>query len=168
MADPLFASARGRVLRVALPVPIDSLFDYLPPASDDSAAAGDAPWPGRRVLVPFSGRRLTGVVIETTEGSTRAGRLQRAERTLDDAPVVGPALLDALREAAKQALCPIGLALSPALPPGSAPRLVRQLRLTQRGRNALAGGAARGGGRAVRPARAPRAGGPGGRGRRRA
>jgi len=144
MADPLFASARGRVLRVALPVPIDSLFDYLPPADEEPTTADDPPWPGRRVLVPFSGRRLTGVVVETTETSTRAGRLERAERTLDDEPVVGSALLDALREAAKQALCPLGMALSPALPPGSSPRVVRQLRLTPRGRDALESGAARG------------------------
>ena len=62
MTDPLFASARGRVLRVALPVPIDSCFDYEPPTD---AAGDDGPWVGRRVVVPFSGRRLTGVVVET-------------------------------------------------------------------------------------------------------
>jgi primosomal protein N' (replication factor Y) len=144
MSDPLFASARGRVLRVALPVPIDSLFDYLPPAD---AEGGDADWVGRRLLVPFSGRRLTGVVVETADASahtTDRGELARAERVLDDEPVVGAALIATLREAAARALCPLGLALAPALPPGSAPRLVRELRLTARGRDALESGAARG------------------------
>ena len=42
MADPLFASASGGVLRVALPVPIDSLFDYLPP-SDGPAGHPEHP-----------------------------------------------------------------------------------------------------------------------------
>ncbi|EIM02888.1 hypothetical protein, partial [Rhodanobacter sp. 115] len=34
------------VLRVALPVPLPSLFDYLPPATGQAV-------PGSRVLVPF-------------------------------------------------------------------------------------------------------------------
>ena len=102
MADPLFASAHGSVLRVALPVPIDTLFDYWPPEGD--ATIDD--WVGRRVLVPFSGRKLVGVVVETADLPERADRTLHAHATLDEAPVVGEHLLGALREAAPRALCP--------------------------------------------------------------
>ena len=143
MTDPLFASAArtARALRVALPVPIDSLFDYLPP-DDDTRPIED--WLRCRVVVPFSGRQLTGVVVEIASEDAHAGELARVVQGLDSEAALGEALLETIREGAAQALCPLGLALGPALPPGSAPRMVRQLHLTARGRDALASGAARG------------------------
>ena len=44
------------VLRVALPLPLPTLFDYLPPAAA-------MPPPGSRVLVPFGRDKLVGVVV---------------------------------------------------------------------------------------------------------
>ena len=143
MTDPLFASATRttRALRVALPVPIDSLFDYLPPADDPRPIEA---WLRCRVVVPFSGRQLTGVVVDIAAEDAHPGELATALQGLDDEPVIGASLLDAIREGAERALCPLGLAVGPALPPGSAPRMVRQLHLTARGRDALESGAARG------------------------
>ncbi|MBT8051853.1 MAG: primosomal protein N' [Gammaproteobacteria bacterium] len=72
-------------LRVALPVPLPQLFDYLPRESGRPAV------PGGRVSVPFGKRRLVGIVIETGVASEIApDRLQRVETVLDD----GEALLD--------------------------------------------------------------------------
>jgi len=51
------------VLRVALPVPLRQLFDYLP------AEHGPAPLLGQRVVVPFGHRKLVGVVVEIATGS---------------------------------------------------------------------------------------------------
>ena len=45
------------ILRVALDVPLDRLFDYRCVGDDDVR-------PGRRVLVPFGPRRVVGVVVE--------------------------------------------------------------------------------------------------------
>ncbi|MCP4498063.1 MAG: hypothetical protein GY825_14970, partial [Phycisphaeraceae bacterium] len=59
MTESLFARPSRRTVRVALPVPIDSLFSYRVPDSEVAEIR-----PGQRVLVPFSGRRLTGVVVE--------------------------------------------------------------------------------------------------------
>jgi len=140
MDEPLFAPTDDDVVRVALPVPVDRLFDYRVPSS----AAASEPLVGRRVLVPFSGRSLVGVVVATPSRPEHEGRLEPVERVLDDEPVVGADLIETLREAAARALCPLGMALLPALPPGSAPRMVRQLHLTPRGRDALDSGAARG------------------------
>jgi len=146
MTDPLFARPPSGVVRVALPVPIESLFDYSLPAELEGEAA-----PGCRVLVPFSGRKLTGVVVERltdprqdTLSEPGATALANVEQLLDPEPVISPTLMQILIEAADEVLCPVGLALASALPAGSAPRVARDFELLPRGRQALASGAARG------------------------
>ena len=47
-------------LRVALPVPLPRLFDYLPP----SGLVPDRTWIGRRVRVPFGRGEQVGLVVE--------------------------------------------------------------------------------------------------------
>ena len=47
------------VLRVALPVPLPRLFDYLPPAGMEAGAVAV----GQRLLVPFGSREACGIVI---------------------------------------------------------------------------------------------------------
>jgi primosomal protein N' (replication factor Y) len=152
MAQPLFAPASGPVARVALPVPVDRLFDYRLPAP----LARDA-LPGCRVQVRFRKRHLTGVIVERPTSSSFGGRLLPVEKLVDAEPVLPESLLDWLREAAAEFLCPIGLALATALPPGSAPRVLRGYALTPRGREALERGAISGPARRVleRVERAP-------------
>src|SRR5262245_46231799 len=133
MRDPLFAPREHDVARVALPVPIDALFDYaVPPA----LAAGAQP--GCRVRVRLRRRPLVGVIVERGVASDFSGQLSALEQLLDPAPVLSSALLGVLRDAAEEALCPIGMALAAALPAGSAPRSARGFALTPRGRHALA------------------------------
>jgi len=140
MFDSLFAApARGRV-RVALPVPIDSLFDYAIAADLDGSAEV-----GCRVQVPFSGRSLVGVIVEVLDevlGEDAAtadspAELARVEKILDPQPVLDGEMIRILGEAAKDVLCPLGLALATALPPGSEPKIVKHTVLTDRGRQAL-------------------------------
>jgi len=124
-------------VEIALPVPVDSLFSYGVPA----ALAADAS-PGRRALVPFGARRATGLIVARSEPpAPGAAPLRPIERVLDPAPVVSPALIQVLIEAAADAFCPVGLALACATPSGSAPRATAGFALTPRGREALARGA---------------------------
>ena len=51
------------VLRVALPLPLRQLFDYLP--ADNSIT----PQTGQRVVVPFGHRQLVGVIVEISDHS---------------------------------------------------------------------------------------------------
>ena len=51
------------VLRVALPVPLRQLFDYLP------ADTAVKPQPGMRALLPFGHRKMLGVIVEVTNKS---------------------------------------------------------------------------------------------------
>lgn len=158
MTEPLFARPSRRTVRVALPVPVDSLFSYRVPDRESADLQ-----PGQRVLVPFSGRKLTGVVVECFEtddsgapedngirGETPAGGeepaktiTQEIEQVLDRSPVLSGKMLTLLARAAEQVLCPLGLALDTALPAGSSPRVVRKLAVTPRGREALRSGVAR-------------------------
>jgi primosomal protein N' len=64
------------------------------------------------------------------------GRLHAIEAVIDEAPVLSRELLDVLREAAREVLCPVGLAYAAALPSGSAPDLRERIRADPRGRAA--------------------------------
>jgi primosomal protein N' (replication factor Y) len=146
MGWDLFERAPSRVVRVALPVPVDRAFDYEVP--DDLAREAEV---GRRVRVPFQGRRLTGVIVEAgvAPDLPDGARLRALEAVLDPTPALPPPLLAALVEEAEATLCPIGMALAAALPPGAAPASERGFALTARGREALAQGAAAGVARGV-------------------
>jgi primosomal protein N' (replication factor Y) len=147
----LLLGKNGGVARVALPVPVDELFEYTIPA--ERAAVR----PGCRVRVRFGGRTLVGVVVERADRADHAGRLRAIEAAIDEAPVLSAELLAVLREAAREVLCPVGLALAAALPAGSAPFFARGFALTPRGRAALQSGAVRG---SAARALAPLAAGP--------
>ncbi len=126
----------GEIVAVALPVPVDSLFDYRLPAGASPAA------PGCRVRVPFGRQCRVGVVAERRTRAERAD-LRRVEAVLDPAPVLSPDLMAVVRAEARAVLCPVGLALAAALPAGSTPKAPLRYALTPRGRAALAGGVLR-------------------------
>jgi primosomal protein N' (replication factor Y) len=138
MVQPLFAPDDADVARVALPVPVDELFDYALPAefADDAR-------PGCRIQVRFRDRHLTGVIVSRERSSEFRGQLLPIEKVVDPEPVLSHAMMTILRDTARDVLCPIGIALNSALPAGSAPRVVRGYAITPRGREALRTGAVR-------------------------
>ena len=97
------------VLRVAVPVPLRQLFDYLPPA-------GPLPAPGCRCDVTFGNRRLIGIVWDTGPASHEGSRIRPVNRILDDAPVLDPDLRTLCERAATYYHHPIGEVLQAALP----------------------------------------------------
>ncbi|MEW9622694.1 primosomal protein N' [Rhodanobacter geophilus] len=138
------------VLRVALPVPLPTLFDYLPPAS------GGGVRPGSRVLVPFGRGKAVGVVVATDVApAVGAGRLKRALRLLDAEPLLDVELMQTLAWAADYWLGAPGEAYANALP--LALREAKPLpplgeetwSLTIIGRSALDAGSRRGGSRTL-------------------
>jgi primosomal protein N' (replication factor Y) len=97
------------IFRVALPVPLDRLFDY--------AALGAAAQPGCRVLVPFGRREVVGVIAEIADGSELPpDRLKPAGRVLDGSPLLDAELMSSLRWAARYYQHPLGEVLHAALP----------------------------------------------------
>jgi len=81
--------AAARIIRVAVPVPLDRLFDYRLP--DDCAS----PVVGSRVLVPFSGRRLVGLctAVNPADGyEGTSGKLKDLLSVLDHHNFIGDEL----------------------------------------------------------------------------
>lgn len=98
------------VIRVAIAVPVDTLFDY----RADDAGPGDI---GHRVLVPFGRTSAVGVIVEIAGSSTLPGhRLKNAVRVLRDAPPLAPEDLRLLEFAADYYRYPLGQVVMDALP----------------------------------------------------
>ncbi len=124
------------IYRVAVPVPLPSLFDYLP-----GPAEGAPLRPGQRVRVRFGARSLVGVVVSTASHSeVPAEKLQALEAVLDEGvPVVSRELLDLLGWCARYYKHPFGEVLFNALPPAlrrsdsHLPGPPEQYRLTEAG-----------------------------------
>ena len=74
----------------------------------------------------------------------RAGRCARVLQVLDDEPVLPAELLEVVLRAARDALCPPGVALAAAVPPGTAPRPGTRVALLPAGMRALERGELRG------------------------
>jgi primosomal protein N' (replication factor Y) len=98
------------IARVALDIPLESLFDYHP---------GQLTLvPGQLVVVPFGRRRNVGVVVELVERSEVAdARLRHIERVLPLEPLP-PTLLAMIRFCGDYYHYPFGPALLSALPSG--------------------------------------------------
>src|SRR5262249_17962460 len=78
------------ILRVAVPVPLLQVFDYLPPQD-----AATAPVPGCRVAVPFGRGRRVGILVAVADrAEVAAHRLKPALAILDREPVLTAELLD--------------------------------------------------------------------------
>ena len=100
-----------RLARVALDVPLATLFDYALP-DELAASAGD------RVIVPFGTRSRVGVVVEQADASTiPAKRLKPVSRILEDAPRLSLHWLDLMRFLAAYYQRPLGETVIGALPP---------------------------------------------------
>ena len=103
------------VLRVAVPVPLPQLFDYLPPRGLRAADIA----PGSRIAVPFGRGKRVGIVIENAaESEIEVSRLKPAVALLDPEPVINAELLATLQWVSKYYLHPLGEVLDTALPVG--------------------------------------------------
>jgi primosomal protein N' (replication factor Y) len=102
--------ARDLVLRIAVPAPVRTLFDYLPGES------GDVPCPGMRLRVPFGRGERCGVVVEIASGVGSGRALKRVGPALDTEPLLSPADLDLLGWAARYYQHPVGEVIAAALP----------------------------------------------------
>ena len=111
------------ILKVAVPVPLYSSFDYLvlEPLQDQTF------YPGCRVRVPFGRRTTIGVILEVSDHSDFAlNKLKAIDELIDTTPVLSPQILDLLRWAASYYLHPIGEVIQTALP-----SLLRQGKLAE-------------------------------------
>ena len=128
------------IIKVALPVPLPQLFDYVQTQNGSLTPVGS------RVLVPFGGRKLVGVVIgHSTHSDWPQQQLQQIIRPLDDSePIFDAPLLKLLKWCWKYYKHAPGEVVLSALPPvlrsikGSLPEPPVQYAMTEAGRARLA------------------------------
>ena len=98
------------IVRVALDVPLSTLFDYL--FSADLRIET-----GQRVLVPFGRKHVVGIVMELAESSDLAHeRIKPIVQVLDDVPPLPAELLVLLRFCSDYYHHPLGMSVMSALP----------------------------------------------------
>jgi primosomal protein N' (replication factor Y) (superfamily II helicase) len=104
------------ILEIALPTPLRRSFDYLPPLEMNNNDAKNL-LPGIRLRVPFGHQELMGVLLDIKSTTTQdLSKLRPALAVVDSSPVFDDELLRLCRWAADYYQCPVGDALSTALP----------------------------------------------------
>ncbi|MBB6519807.1 primosomal protein N' [Pseudoteredinibacter isoporae] len=131
------------IIRLALPVPLRRLFDYL-------GEEGRVYPIGARVRVPFGQRELIGIVIEQTEDSEQdLDKLKPARALLDENELIPSDIRQLVDFCSRYYQCPLGEAYNTALPKllrnGEAVSLPQQefLQLSQEGLGLPPGGLAK-------------------------
>src|ERR1039458_4184184 len=128
---------------VALPVPLDRTFTY--------AVNGTVPEVGARVLVPFSGQRLMGVVIRVhSDAPTDTIEIKPVQQILDDAPLLSDELMRLATWIAQYYVAPLGEVLRGMMPLSAEVRRHFTYRIADAGRRVLYEGAAKGSSRRSR------------------
>ena len=99
-----------QIVRVALDIPLSTLFDY---TVDEGVAVAI----GQRVIVPFGRRQMVGVVMECVAATEMAPeRIKPMKQVLHDSVPLSAGLLDLLRFCSDYYRYPIGQTVLSALP----------------------------------------------------
>ena len=128
---------------VALPVPLDRLFTY--------AVNGDAPALGARVLVPFSGQKLMGVVMRLHDDPLPDGIQAKPLQTImDTGSLLSAEQMELARWIASYYCAPLGEVIRGMLPLAAEVKRQFVYRIADQGRKVLYEGAAKGSSRRSR------------------
>src|SRR5580704_13526345 len=122
---------------VALPVPLDQTFTY--------AVNGVVPVVGARVLVPFSGQRLMGVVVRVHEDAPADDfEIKPVKQVLDEVALLPDELMKLAGWIASYYVAPLGEVLRGMLPLAAEVKRHFSYRIAEAGRKVLYEGAAKG------------------------
>src|ERR1700757_4143397 len=109
---------------VALPVPLDQTFTY--------SVNGVVPVVGARVLVPFSGQRLMGVVVRVHDDPPADGvEIKPVQQVLDEAALLPDELMQLAGWIAQYYVAPLGEVLRGMLPLNAEIRRTLLYRITE-------------------------------------
>jgi primosomal protein N' (replication factor Y) (superfamily II helicase) len=117
---------------VALPVPLDRLFTY-------AVKQDQLPQRGARVIVPFKNEKLIGIVVTIGVPVPSGFEVRYLEAVLDDEPLLSEQLLSLAEWMAQYYLAPLGEVLRGMLPLMAEVRRTVYYRITNLGRDVLAG-----------------------------
>ncbi len=107
------AITKSLILQVAVPKPLHSHFDYLPPTGIDVSRLR----PGMRLRVPFGTFNLVGMLLAVADSTTvPADKLKAAKAIIDSVPILPEDSLNLLQWASRYYHHPIGEVIATALP----------------------------------------------------
>ncbi|HEY1767375.1 MAG TPA: primosomal protein N' [Terracidiphilus sp.] len=121
-----------RCCEVALPVPLDRTFTY-------AVGDGQRPRRGARVIAPFRNEKLIGVVTAIDVQAPAEVEVRALQAVLDEEPLLSEQLLALGEWIAQYYLAPLGEVLRAMLPLMAEVRRTVSYRITDLGRDALAG-----------------------------
>ena len=103
----------SKILRIAVPIPLRRIFDYLPPENCN----GNDLCPGIRVTVPFRGQKKIGYLIEVADHSKMpSSQLKPAGKIIDEEPLISAKDLKFLLWTSRYYHHPLGEVISSAFP----------------------------------------------------
>src|SRR5579863_8303550 len=117
---------------VALPVPLDQAFTY-------ALRDGQLPQRGARVIVPFRSEKLIGIVTAVDSAPPDGFEAKFIEELLDAEPILSDHLLSLAEWIAQYYLAPLGEVLRGMLPLAAEVKRTVYYRITDLGRDILAG-----------------------------
>lgn len=108
-----------KYIEVALSIPLDGTFTYT--VSQEQNPENQSLF-GRRVLVNFHNRKLTGYVVSENYTVTSAYSIKNVEKVIDKTPIFHPFMLDFAKWIASYYFCSVGEALSLMIPRAIRPK----------------------------------------------
>jgi len=127
---------------VALPVPVDRAFTY--------ELGGLEPEVGARVMVPFAGQRLVGVVVGLHDARPEDVEVKRVQQVLDDAALLPDELMELGKWIASYYCAPLGEVLRGMMPLTAEVRRQWVYRIGEQGKKVLHDAAVKGASRRSR------------------
>ena len=121
-------------IEVAVAVPVFQTFTYSAPENIASLVSA-----GKRVLIPFGRRRITGYVLGPSRGVDQK-EVKSVLDVLDDQPLFPPAMVPFFRWISDYYKYPLGEVIKNALPGGLNVRDYALVALTADGQNCIEGG----------------------------
>ena len=115
-------------LEVAVAAPLNRTLTYaLPTAFDCQTTREGNKYIGRRILVPLSGRRVTGYILSELKEEETEFKVRNITKLLDERPLFHKNQIPFFRWVSNYYHYPLGLVIKTALPGGLAPRSVKKL-----------------------------------------
>lgn len=105
--------------KIALPLPTDTLYTYSAESDDNDICIG------KRAIVPFTSRLLTGVIVETSNDKPNFN-VKSIKELLDEKPVFTENMLKFTKWIADYYMCSWGEVLKAALPQGLSPQSIQR------------------------------------------
>jgi primosomal protein N' (replication factor Y) len=105
--------------QVALAVPLDKTFTYTVTSEQNP---DNTSLFGRRVLVNFHNRKLTGYVVAESDTTDCTYQIKNVEKVIDQTPIFHPFMLEFAKWISSYYFCSVGEALSLMVPRGIRPK----------------------------------------------